>query len=1437
MEAQTINTLETGGISEGNVSSNIALNNIALTISSSGVHLQNMDINIKKMLDCNDCDEELIGDDSAKIEDKFANTSQAIADFQSINIDEENMIRNRNKDYFGEKRTANGMRGGFLDLFNGVRSTAEEEKFNPTTTNLRQRLVKPTFKELVISYLDSLTGDSKEQKDLSAEQKKIQADQLKEEKRNSNRKSWMNRLSGGLLDKSPVTNVRIINKNNLHRGLVGNVLDILKTPLGSAIATFTGTALLLKSLVDKDSVAGKFVNGKMIKPAINYVKGFLTGKDEYGNPTKTAGIISYIATAVKDGAKWVFNKAGEIASNLSTKALKLITSAADAIWSKKGEVVDAVGSVMKNVSSSLTNAWSKAGVAGKVAMVGVGTLIVTKMAYSLRSIVNRSLDVFDRSREFFSRDLDEEEKTRRENRKNTKDIIDAILQGEDNSSDNDYEDEYDECVKKKGKKKCKALKKKRDKARSKKGNKNKRNKGTKNNNSRKGGRKTSKLKSLAGSIMDNTTRNSGRTGFFGKVKNVFGSGVEAVSKYGGKAKDLIVNNAGKVGAFVTRNAGKLGTAAKYAGTALKTGVRALPLAGAAVGIGAGAYDLYNGRIKNTMVDAGQAVTGLAGAWGLPATVALETFKDEYDDNGNKIGEVKDVPVTPKQVTVNNVTSTQVGPTHNTGWNVNKTTSGDVGHVDNNPTVMGVSPHKLHVNGNISNTVLNQALDTSKIWNVNKTYSTGNDIGHVADKLTPTAFVINDMDYIAYQKDNVIEYVKDVAANKLVYIDGLMNKSGKVIDGVTIDALKDTLTNITSQVKGFVIDESKEVMDMLKATDIGRTVSDSATALSKTVFDTIEDPKLKEDYENAKENISNAITEKIKKSELAQTMIKDGTSMVKGVQDYISTTIGTKKELNHLVDVTKDKASELMADVAEGSKGILDTTKEATKDLANKLTVLKDKVERDGIKNTFSDASKSVTGFMSGIYSSITAAPSDGDNESTPNITQVGPTKLNLAKLEATQDKKEYGGTIENVTHLTNSVKTSFSNASVGVSFEAKLKQVKESLPWLYQNLGKPYSWGKGKSISATKMGYYPGYDCSGLSWSFYKRRGIDIPQGAHNQFAFSKFKHGMNLADAKPGDLIWFNHPTKTANRKWMKARHVAIYVGDGWMIHSSGSGNGTKLTKVFWGHGYKKYYVGFGTYTGKDADKLAKDRNVKSGPMDPYDRSMKVNTDGDDESAPDKDAKPTSFGDLVDSIKEKGVDGAAASLWKTAVGKAKELRAYNPRLKVPTTDKNYYDSDRLTKRREANAGKDDGTAAYLRSIGESDTAIPRSPVSYEDMFPSIDKVMKKDDAINEPSKTSVSNKSNDDPTVNVTVEPTPIDLEYNNKSLFNIHKEMKETNKENKKMHKENVKLMTALIETVKDKDTPTPDVEKDYYNPRDDHDKYKQNGMNLARNDFPAS
>jgi cell wall-associated NlpC family hydrolase len=99
-----------------------------------------------------------------------------------------------------------------------------------------------------------------------------------------------------------------------------------------------------------------------------------------------------------------------------------------------------------------------------------------------------------------------------------------------------------------------------------------------------------------------------------------------------------------------------------------------------------------------------------------------------------------------------------------------------------------------------------------------------------------------------------------------------------------------------------------------------------------------------------------------------------------------------------------------------------------------------------------------------------------------------------------------------------------------------------AVKFAYSQIGAQYHWGAAGP-------YKVGYDCSGLTMAAWARAGVSLPHNADMQY------HSMahiSRSQLKPGDLVYYNG-----------LGHVAIYVGNGQVIHAPHSGTTVQLASI----------------------------------------------------------------------------------------------------------------------------------------------------------------------------------------------------------------------------------------------------------------------------------
>jgi len=97
-------------------------------------------------------------------------------------------------------------------------------------------------------------------------------------------------------------------------------------------------------------------------------------------------------------------------------------------------------------------------------------------------------------------------------------------------------------------------------------------------------------------------------------------------------------------------------------------------------------------------------------------------------------------------------------------------------------------------------------------------------------------------------------------------------------------------------------------------------------------------------------------------------------------------------------------------------------------------------------------------------------------------------------------------------------------------------------------LGLPYLWAGVTSY---------GFDCSGFTYSIFRHHGVELPRDSGPQMRESGFP-AVELEDLQPGDLLFFHFKARPES-----IRHVAVYVGDGKILHSPETGKTVEIVTL----------------------------------------------------------------------------------------------------------------------------------------------------------------------------------------------------------------------------------------------------------------------------------
>lgn len=116
--------------------------------------------------------------------------------------------------------------------------------------------------------------------------------------------------------------------------------------------------------------------------------------------------------------------------------------------------------------------------------------------------------------------------------------------------------------------------------------------------------------------------------------------------------------------------------------------------------------------------------------------------------------------------------------------------------------------------------------------------------------------------------------------------------------------------------------------------------------------------------------------------------------------------------------------------------------------------------------------------------------------------------------------------------------TTSSSSSSSKSYSAPSGTSGQSVvDYAVQFVGNPYVWG-GTSLTN-------GADCSGFIMKVYEAFGVSLP---HSSYKLRSVGYAVSASEVQPGDIICYSG-------------HVAIYMGDGKIVHASNKKDGIKIS------------------------------------------------------------------------------------------------------------------------------------------------------------------------------------------------------------------------------------------------------------------------------------
>ncbi len=273
-----------------------------------------------------------------------------------------------------------------------------------------------------------------------------------------------------------------------------------------------------------------------------------------------------------------------------------------------------------------------------------------------------------------------------------------------------------------------------------------------------------------------------------------------------------------------------------------------------------------------------------------------------------------------------------------------------------------------------------------------------------------------------------------------------------------------------------------------------------------------DRELLMEYENTKLEVA-SIKEEL---ELEEADLLSSQRELKEQQDYLERVIAEKRATVANFDTQLAQAQR----EANAYKEQLRAQNEKIKKLEEEERERQRQLEKD--KNTNKDKAGETEVASGTIPGQITNDTSDGDLPGANNGGSTG------ASGEYYDDNLNAGAAANNAPASDN---TSGAGGNAGLG-----QQIAD---YGCQFIGNPYVYG-GTSLTN-------GTDCSGFTQSVFAHFGIRLPRDSTSQRFVGT---GVPYEEARPGDLICY-------------AGHVAIYIGNGQIVHASTERTGIKITNA----------------------------------------------------------------------------------------------------------------------------------------------------------------------------------------------------------------------------------------------------------------------------------
>lgn len=276
------------------------------------------------------------------------------------------------------------------------------------------------------------------------------------------------------------------------------------------------------------------------------------------------------------------------------------------------------------------------------------------------------------------------------------------------------------------------------------------------------------------------------------------------------------------------------------------------------------------------------------------------------------------------------------------------------------------------------------------------------------------------------------------------------------------------------------------------------------------------------------NQLNSLVEQKKELEATEKAVKETSEKLKSTADtYIkkqNAMLEKQEELEKLQNLAQKKAN--------GLSGKNDQLEEQSRKLAEEYSRISKKAEET--TTTKATTKKETTKKETSASSKETSAPSQSTSKETVK------TQTETQSPQTTYTTRPAETTTTTPAETQPKEPTSDPTPSTGNSSD-----IDKVLTYAKSNVGGAYVWA-GSSFRAT--------DCSGLVMLSYGQIGISLPHLASAQASYGST---VSYSNMQPGDLIFFG------GSSYSSIYHVAIYIGNGLMVHAESTATGIVISDV----------------------------------------------------------------------------------------------------------------------------------------------------------------------------------------------------------------------------------------------------------------------------------